>query len=272
MGGLAEYAAHHRLVAQVYPVILGPISHRPGTSAGIPQHLRGKPRRLIDTTMTGGDLDISAAGDYVIEGNTWTTTNAVATTLIAEASGVRAVSNHATGQRLLIEIPEVSAGSLICATVEWEVVTMASTAQSVWVKLKQAAGTTDTQYDVLVACYRHSASSWRPKHGYRGSSSHVTGYTGDNPWASSQPSTVVMSVWGSGYSWGVAMSSASLTGRPPFRGLPATNNAAGSLRSRSNGQSSGDILPHMRYLALGWNSNGNNIEARVRRVIVEAAL
>ena len=251
---------------------LGLLSHRPGWPSGVPQSLRGRPATLIDTTMTGADLDISSAGDYVIEGNTWTTTNAVASTLIAEASGVRAVSNHATGQRLLIEIPEVSAGSLICATVEWEVVTMASTAQSVWVKLKQAAGTTDTQYDVLVACYRHSASSWRPKHGFRGASSHVTAYTGDNPWASSQPSTVVMSVWGSGYSWGVSMSSSSLTDRPPFRGMPATNNATGSLRSRANGQSSGDTLPNMRYLVLGWNSNSNNIEARVKRVVVEAAL
>lgn len=252
---------------------LGLLSHRPGWPSGVPQSLRGRPTTLIDTTMTGANLDISSAGSYVIEGNTWTTTNAVASTFIAESSGVRAVSNNAVGQRLLIEIPKVSAGSLICATVEWEIVTMNSSAQSVWVKLKQADALTDTAYDTLMACYRHTSSSWRPKHGYRGSSSHTTAYTGDNPWVSSQPSTVTMQIYGSGYSWNCAMSTVStLTTRPAFRGLVATSNAAGSLRTRPGGQTGGDTGPYMRYLTLGWNSNGNSLEARVKRVIVEAAL
>ena len=251
---------------------LGLLSHRPGWPSGVPQSLRGRPITLIDTTMTGDSLDISAIGSYAIEGNTWETPNATATTLVADASGVRMVGNNATGQRLLIEIPKVGPGSMISATVEWEITTMASSSQSVWAKLTQADALTNTAYDVLLACYRHSGSSYRPKHGYRNSSnSLVTAYTADNPWASSQPSTVTMQIAGSGYSWRCAMSNVSTsTTRPTFRGLAATANALSSLRTRANGQTTSEVLPYMRYLSLGWNTNGNTIDARVKRVIVEA--
>ena len=181
------------------------------------------------------------------------------------------MSNDADSQRLLIEIPGVAAGSFICATVEFEVVTLASSNQMVWMKLKQTNDLNNTQYDTMMSCWRHSASSWRARHGYQGSGgSMTTAYTGDNPWANSQPSTVTMAMWGSGYSWRCAMSSVSTTpARPAFRAMAATNNATGSLRTRSNGQTAGDTLPFLRYLVLGFGSQSNTVEARIKRVIVE---
>ena len=169
MGGLAEYAAHHRLVAQVRPVILGPISHRPGTSAGIPQHLRGRARLVIDSSMSGADDDIDSAATHTIEGLDWVATSDSPTSAVAQAAGGTRVSgSSATVYELRAAIPGAQSSDLLCVIADFTVHTMDKNAQTIWLKLSQ--GASDTAEDVIITWRRIGASSYRFRPGYRNSS------------------------------------------------------------------------------------------------------
>ena len=58
-----------------------------GTSAGVPQHLRGKPRLLVDSNLSGASVDVSSTGNHTYGGRVWETLDSGATEITAGADG-----------------------------------------------------------------------------------------------------------------------------------------------------------------------------------------
>ena len=248
-------------------MILGPISHRPGTSAGVPQHLRGRARLVIDSTMTGPNTDLDSAAAHTIEGLEWTASSDSPTTAVAGAAGTQASGNSATSYELRAEIPGAASTDLLCLMVDIDITTMAKNSQTMWIKLAQ--GTGETAEDVIITYRRTSASSYRFRPGYRNTSgSYSLGYLGDNPTASSVGRIQLM-LYGHGNVWRAVCGTD--TTKPGFNGVTAAANATGRVVSRSAGSVAGATPPLMRYIKIGWNFYSGDLNATVKRVILYRA-
>ena len=245
----------------------GPISHKPGTSAGIPPHLRGGAYRVIDSSMSGADTDIDSAAAHTIEGLIWTASSDSPTTAVATASGTQVVANTATVYELVAEIPDVTYDDHLPVIVELEPATMDKNSQTFWVKLAQ--GTGDTAEDVLVTWRRTGASAWRFRPGLRTGSGWTLGYPGDNPTATSLPGRIQIMITGHGNSWRVVLGTA--TSKPGFRGVTAHNSATCLITTKSASVSAGTTPPLMNRIKLGVNSYSGDIDGTFHRVIVYRA-
>ena len=232
------------------------------TPATPPAAADGAPKLVIDTDMQASPtVDMSSVGTFTVDGIQWTTTAAVANTCEADSTGWVVDSDDSTATGIVCQIPNVAQGDFMCIAVVFDDVTaFAANNATVFFKLGSAAGDTDSEYDLFMTVRKTSGTNYRVRNAYRGSSSWTTAYLGDNPWhGGSVPSRMVLSMWGSGYSWTTAVTSS--TDTPPFRGVTATNNAGGSLRSRGGGQTGGDTNPpNLQYLKIYFNSyNGSMI-------------
>jgi hypothetical protein len=230
----------------------------------------GSPKLVINTNMQASPtVDMSSVGTYTVDGIQWTTTAAVADTCEADSTGWVVDTDDATQTGIVTQIPNVAQGDFICIAVVFDSITAFTANNStVFFKLGSAAGTTDSEYDLFMTLRKTSGTNYRVRNAYRGSSSWTTAYIGDNPWhGGSVPSRVVLSMWGSGYSWTTAVTSAA--GVPDFRAVTASNNAGGSLRSRGGGQTQADTdPPNLQYLKIFFNSQGGRMTGKVIAVRV----
>ena len=228
----------------------------------------GAPKLVIDTNMQATPtVDMSSVGTFTVDGIAWTTTAAVADTCEADSTGWVVDSDNATSTGIVCQIPDVAQRDFICVAVVFDNVTAFTANNStLLIKLASQGGNTDSEYDLFMTL-RKTSTTYRVRNAYRGSSSWTTAYVGDNPWSSTLPGRVVMSLWGSGYSWETRVSSAA--GVPSFRGLVASNNAGGSLRSRGAGQTGSDTNPpNLQYLKIFFNSGGGRMTGKVTAVRV----
>ena len=220
----------------------GAVSHVRGTAAGIPQHLRGQPQIILDTTFTGADLDISAAGTHTIEGVSWVTDGAF-TSAIAGSDGLVLdwQTNNTTVNMSTDLGTGISSNDELCVWLAFEPLVM-GTGTSIGVSLQQADGATLTEHDVRVAL-KHTPRFQAVR---RGASSSTVHYFGDNPWGGGgMPAAASIMMWASGYGL-QARCSTSLV-MPAHRGLVAVGNAETQMRTRASGASAGDF-PTRRYL------------------------
>ena len=246
---------------------LGPVSLQKGSSPGIPQHLRGQPRIVIDTLCVDADIDMDSAATHVIDGVSWTVTTDTATSAVAGSGGIRVVTSNSTLWVMTTEIPHYTADDLLCVTVEFSLTTMGTNGQSIQVRLGQAAdGTSSTTEDVTFTFRKTSSSAWRFRPGYYGSSSYSMSYVGDNPFSSSLPSRIVMQIIGHGNTWKAKFGTAA--GRPRHNGLVAENNATARICSRSAGTVAGATPALCKYLRIVFGSNSGDLDVTVTGVEV----
>ena len=251
----------------------GPVSHVRGTAAGIPQHMRGKGRILLDTALTGSDVDCSAVGAHSIPGTTINTIDSGANELIATADGlvIDAAQDYA---RVWIPIASYPAGALLCVSVQIEPMVISHQYGLIEVQLAQATGSTDTQRDQRCSLRASTASNVRMFVGARGSSSFSMSYKGDNPafGTGSLPSRLQLEM----ISWGRASQSTIGVGTDPTRyATPpaASANMAALVQSGSGttAQVKGSlpVFTALRIGAKGYNASGQ-CKIRVRHITIEA--
>lgn len=234
--------------------------------ASPPAAADGSPKLLFDCDMTG-DLDFTnTVGTVTLGGREWTTTT-TADEAIADGDGTTVEMSSTLQYYLVTELPDVAAGDLICIAVDWEPLDgFTKSTQGIQLRLGQAAGETNTVYDLYLSLRRLS-SNWRNWNAYRTGSNWTAAYVGINPWepGGALPARCQMMVSGQGYTW--RTSSANTTAAATYRGHAATANAAGSLRTRGGGQTVGDTLPHIRYVKLLLVPANDLLRIRIRRVV-----
>ena len=244
---------------------LGPISHRLGTAAGIPQHLLGRARLVLDTIPSGSAQDCSAAGDHVIAGRTWSTLDTGANEITADADGL--IVDAPTGIiRVQIEIPLISAQSSWCVIVHIEPLVLSHQYGFYQLTMCQHA-TDDTQHDQRISARKGTSTNWRCYTGTRGSGSFSMSNKGDNPiWTDSAvPSRIQLMMYGQGPACVARIGTAATM--PGYQGVVATSNADVTLRSGS-GTSTAPVEPLYRYIrigAKGYNASGQ-AKMRIRHV------
>ena len=246
---------------------LGLISHQPGRPTAVPNILRGAPRRVIDTLCTGADDSIDSAATHVVDGVSWVVTTDTADTATATASGIRVASSSGTLWVMTTEIPEFTASDLVCVSVEFALTTMGTNGQSIQVRLGSAAdGTTSTAEDITATFRKTGSSTWRPRPGQYTGSSYSMSYIGDNPWATSLPSRLVIQLIGHGNTWKVRYSTAD--GRPTHNSLTPENNGHGRIRSGSAGTVGGSDPVLLKYLRIVLGPNNGDLDVTVTGVRV----
>ena len=246
---------------------LGLVSLRKGMASGIPGHLQGSARLVIDSSMSApADVDIDSAGAHTIEGRTWTMISADADTATVTASGTRLVSSSANKVQLWTTIPFLDADSWVCVGVTFAPVAMDKNAQTIQLRLGQADGATDTQEDVVALLRRGTSSSYRLRCGYRGSSAWSFSSVDDNPMATSLPASLQLMLWGHGNTWSARAGTG--TGPPTFRGVTATNGASARICTRSAGSVKAATPALLNRIKLAVVADSDNIEAFIKHVRV----
>ena len=246
---------------------IGPISLRPSSALGIPAHMRGSCRMVIDTTMSAAaDVDIDSAAAHTIEGRTWTMISADADTATVTSSGTRIVSSSANKIQLWTTIPFLDADSWVCVGMTFTPTAMDANNQTIQLRLGQADGSTDTQEDVMAVLRRVNTSSYRLRTGYRGSSAWAYNYVDDNPMATSLPASCQLMLWGHGNTWSARAGVG--TGAPTFRGIAVTNGASARVCTRSNGSVKGATPALLNRLKIGVQGESSNIETYIKHVRV----
>ena len=179
---------------------LGLLSHRPGWPSGVPQSLRGRPRLLVDSDLSGDDVDASSTGNHTYGGRTWETLDSGATEITAGADGllIDAGQDYA---RVETAIPGLTNGSAFCVVVVLELLVFSHQYGLVEIQLCQAGSDTDTSGDFRASIRKNTGSNYRGFYGARASSFSMS-YKGDNPaWNDAGlPSRVQVQIYGMG-SW-----------------------------------------------------------------------
>ena len=214
------------------------------------------------------DVDIDSAGAHTIEGRTWTMISADADTATVTSSGTRIVSSSANKIQLWtsLDASVLTAADWLCVGVTFQPVAMDKNNQTIQLRLGQADGSTDTQEDVVALLRRGSASSYRLRCAYRGSSAWSFVYTDDNPMATSLPSSLQLMLWGHGNTWSARAGTA--TGAPTFRGVTAVNGASARICTRSAGSVKGATPALLNRIKLTVVGDSDNIEAYIKHVRV----
>ena len=245
---------------------LGPIALRPGTAAGIPHVLRGRPRLLVDSDLTGSSVDVSSTGNHTYGGRTWETLDSGATEMTAGADGllIDAGQNYA---RVETAIPGLTNGSAFCVVVVLELLVFSHQYGLAEIQLCQAGSDTDTSGDFRASIRKNTGSNYRGFYGSRGSSSFSMSYKGDNPaWNDAGlPSRVQVQIYGMG-SWAQAKIG---TGSdiPTFQSVTTAHNLECTIKAGS-GTTAGSAAPafsHIRIGCRGYHASGQG-KMRVRHL------
>jgi len=231
-------------------------------AAGVPRHLRGEPRLLIDTGFRGADVDCGSAGSYAIDGVTLINIDGGGTECTATVDGLvmHATTNYL---RCYVEIPHLSATSAFAIAMVIEPLSITHQYGLIETSLAQASAATDTQYDLRCSLRKNTSTNHRLFVGARGSSSFSMAYKGDNPayQDASLPSRLQIQYYGHARTGQMKVGTG--TDIPTYQSVSAAANMEALVQAGS-GTTAGSTLPYYRYFRFGCKGYHASGEAQIR--------